>query len=90
MIELSRNVYDDWNEDNKLPKIKNCPFCNGEGILCDDGYEQIIYGENGSYEDMDMSDGSIFWCECSECGVVMSDENTPEKAIERWNKRVNK
>lgn len=90
VITLSRNVYDDWNVDNNLTEIKSCPFCNGKGILCDDGYEQIIYGENGSYEDMDISDGSIFWCECEECGAMLRDESTPEEAIEKWNKRTSK
>ena len=84
------DVYNGWNDEGGLPEIKNCPFCGKRGILNDNGHEEpVIDPETGAYIDMDISEGDIFWCSCEECGAMMGGgENSPEEAIEAWNKRV--
>lgn len=82
------NKYDDWNAEGNLPEIKTCPFCGGESILCDNGYEEPVIDSNGAYVDMDIFDGDIFWCECSVCESSTQGKGTPEEAITAWNKRV--
>jgi len=58
--------------------------------LNDNGHEEpVIDPETGAYIDMDISEGDIFWCSCEECGAMMGGgENSPEEAIEVWNKRI--
>jgi len=86
--EMSRNVYDDWNEDGTLPKIKPCPFCGSAGVLNDNGYENpVIDPSTGAYIDMDIREADGFWCECPECGAILPGADTPEGAIEQWNRR---
>lgn len=86
--KMSRNVYDDWNEDGTLPKIKPCPFCGSAGMLNDNGYERpVIDPDTGAYVDMDFFGGDGFWCECPECGAILPGASTPEEAIEQWNRR---
>ena len=82
------DVYDEWNDDGNLPKIEKCPFCGGRGMLCDDGgQEPVIDSETGAYIDMEFWEGSTFWIECEGCGCLLGGEETPEQAIEKWNKR---
>lgn len=84
------DVYDDWNnEDNELPEIDVCPYCGGRGMLCDDGYEEPVIDKNGAYIDMDISEGETFWCQCEECDAMTQVEDSPEKAIQLWNRRAN-
>ena len=58
-------------------------------MLCDDGYEEPVIDENGAYIDMDISEGETFWCQCEECDAMTQVEDSPEKAIRLWNRRVN-
>lgn len=46
--------YDDWNAEGNLPEINTCPFCSGEGILCDNGHEEPVIDSNGAYVDMEF------------------------------------
>lgn len=84
---MSRDVYDDWNYDGNLPELAKCPFCGGKAILCDNSWEEPVIDEHGAYVDMDMGGGDTLWCECSECGAMLPGEDTPEAAIEKWNRR---
>lgn len=80
--------YDDWNAEGNLPEINTCPFCSGEGILCDNGHEEPVIDSNGAYVDMEFFEGDDFWCECKVCGAMTHGEDTPEDAIMVWNKRA--
>lgn len=83
------DAYNGWNDEGNHPEIKKCPFCGNRGILNDNGYEEpVIDPETGAYIDIDISEADVFWCSCEKCGVMGSGENTPEEAIEAWNKRV--
>lgn len=81
------DVYDDWNEDGLLEPLKTCPFCGGKALLSDNGYEEPIIDEDGCYRGMDIFEGDIFWCQCSECGANTRSNRDLEKAIEIWNTR---
>ena len=85
------DTYDDYfdGEANPLPKIKKCPFCGSRGLLNDNGYMDPVIDSNGAYVDMDVSPGDIFWIECDGCGAETSNGNSPEEAIEKWNRRSN-
>lgn len=86
---MGNNVYEEWNEEGNLEKIKECPFCGEKGILCDNGYEQIeIDPETGAYTGMDYEEADIFWCECEKCGALAEAGDSPEKAISNWNRRT--
>lgn len=86
---MSRDVYDEWNDDGTLPTIKPCPFCGSAGVLNDNGYERpVIDMDTGAYIDMDIHEGDGFWCECPECGAILPGADTPEGAIKQWNRRV--
>ncbi len=84
-----RDTYNDWNnDDHPLPEVKKCPFCGTQGILCDNGYEEPEIDYNtGAYVGMDISEGDVFWVECDNCNAQGGYAETPEKAIENWNKR---
>lgn len=87
---MSEDKYNGWNDDENLHPIKKCPFCGGSAKLCDNGFEaQVIDPDSGAYVDMDISEDDIFWCECESCGVMTQGQETPEAAIEEWNRRVN-
>lgn len=83
-----QDKYKGWNENGDLPKISVCPFCGGDGILCDNGYEEPVIDGNGAYVDMDIFEGDVFRCMCKVCGAMTQGEYTPEDAIMVWNKRV--
>ena len=85
---MSRDVYDEWNDDGTLPALKPCPFCGSAGVLNDNGYERpVIDMDTGAYINMDIKEGDGFWCECPECGAILPGADTPEGAIEQWNRR---
>ena len=83
-----KDYYNGWNDEGNLNKILSCPFCGGNGELLDNGYEHPVIDENGAYVDMDIFEGDTFWIECEKCGAMMTGADTPEKAIEEWNKRT--
>lgn len=85
---MVENKYDEWNMDGDLPEINTCPFCGGDGILCDNGYEEPVIDSNGAYVDIDHYEGDAFWCMCKECEAMSDSKEDPEEAIEAWNKRV--
>lgn len=86
--KMSRDVYDEWNDDGTLPALKPCPFCGSAGVLNDNGYERpVIDMDTGAYINMDIKEGDGFWCECPECGAILPGADTPEGAIEQWNRR---
>lgn len=88
MVEQSmKDYYNGWNDDGTLEPIKGCPFCGGNGELKDNGYECPIIDENGAYVDMEIVEGNAFWIACEKCGAEGSCRDTPEEAIECWNKR---
>lgn len=85
---IEKDYYNGWNDEGNLNKILSCPFCGGNGELLDNGYEHPVIDENGAYVDMDIFEGDTFWIECEKCGAMMTGADTPEKAIEEWNKRT--
>ena len=85
---IEKDYYNGWNDEGNLNKILSCPFCGGNGELLDNGYEHPVIDENGAYVDMDIFEGDTFWIECEKCGAMMTEADTPEKAIEEWNKRT--
>ena len=85
---IEKDYYNGWNDEGNLNKILSCPFCGGNGELLDNGYEHQVIDENGAYVDMDIFEGDTFWIECEKCGAMMTEADTPEKAIEEWNKRT--
>lgn len=85
---IEKDYYNGWNDEGNLDKILSCPFCGGNGELLDNGYEHPVIDENGAYVDMDIFEGDTFWIECEKCGAMMTEADTPEKAIEEWNKRT--
>ena len=85
---IEKDYYNGWNDEGNLNKILSCPFCGGNGELLDNGYEHPVIDENGAYVDMDIFEGDTFWIECEKCGAMMTEADTPEKAIEEWNTRT--
>ena len=85
---IEKDYYNGWNDEGNLNKILSCPFCGGNGELLDNGYEHPVIDKNGAYVDMDIFEGDTFWIECEKCGAMMTEADTPEKAIEEWNKRT--
>ena len=85
---IEKDYYNGWNDEGNLDKILSCPFCGGNGELLDDGYEHPVIDENGACVDMDIFEGDTFWIECEKCGAMITGADTPEKAIEEWNKRT--
>ena len=85
---IEKDYQKGWNYEGNLNKILSCPFCGGNGELLDNGYEHPVIDENGAYVDMDIFEGDTFWIECEKCGAMMTEADTPEKAIEEWNKRT--
>ena len=60
-------------------KIKPCPFCGGKA----DVLERYRKG---------TPNRKMFWVECTSCGISqahhdLSGYRTPNKAVERWNRR---
>ena len=68
--------------------LKRCPCCGGAPILKDDGYMEPGIDENGVCVGVEVEEPSLFWVECKDCGLQTSEYDTQEKAIEKWNKRV--
>lgn len=85
---IEKDYYNGWNDESNLNKILSCPFCGGNGELLDNRYEHPVIDENGAYVDMDIFEGDTFWIECEKCGAMITGADTPEKAIEEWNKRT--
>ena len=88
-MEVVRDVYNGWNDDENLDEIKKCPFCGGIVVLQDNGYEYPeIDSETGAYVDMHTEKGDVLWCECEECGATAKSAGAPEEAIANWNRRA--
>lgn len=83
-----KDYYSGWNDEGYLEEILKCPFCGENGELIDDGYEVPVIDENGAYVDMDISEGGTFWVECEKCGAMSQAGDTPEEAIQNWNRRA--
>lgn len=84
---MNRDTYYDY-EKGTLPKIRNCPFCNGKGILLDNSFESpVIDAETGAFVDMEYESADLYWCYCEECGASMDSFESPKKAIKAWNRR---
>ena len=37
-MKVVKDVYSGWNDDGDREEIKKCPFCDGIGVLRDNGF----------------------------------------------------
>ena len=89
MTKVVTDVYNGWNDDEHLDKMKKCPFCGGTGVLRDNGFEYVNYDPvTEDYLGLFVYEADMFWCKCKECESIGRPEDTPEEAIEAWNRRV--
>lgn len=58
--------------------LKPCPFCGGPGKLAS-------YISAHAVPALDME---YHYVECERCDIMLGNEETPEKAAEKWNRRV--
>ena len=74
-----------WNERmaeiEKQKQIDCCPFCKGKGELISDEYAYSDHGYISARIDYS------YYIECSKCEARTASYDTPDQAIEAWNKR---
>lgn len=62
---------------NENPELKPCPFCGGEGSICND-WDFVKNQPRYPYR---------YGIECKECLSSTDHYETEEAAIESWNRR---
>lgn len=85
---MLKDVYENYNIEGNLEKIKSCPFCGGKGILIDNEYEVPVFDSKTGNWTIDIEEADILWCVCADCGSEGESAVTPEKAISNWNRRI--
>lgn len=74
-----------WNEKmeeiEKQKQIDSCPFCKGQGVLLSSEYDYADHGYISAKVDYS------YYVECSKCEVRTAMYDTPDQAIDAWNKR---
>jgi len=72
-----------------MGELKKCPFCGGDGVCKDNGYDEPGFDSTtGEFIGMMYEFGDKFWYECKQCGATSGEKESPEEALEAWNKRV--
>ena len=76
-------------QNKDCPKLLNCPFCGGEA----DTYEYET--EQNIYDPSTLGYAGTEYCTkygvgCLECGCIVAEQMSIEKAITAWNTRTPK
>ena len=76
-------------QNKDCPKLLNCPFCGGEA----DTYEYET--EQNIYDPSTLGYAGTEYCTkygvgCRECGCIVAEQMSIEKAITAWNTRTPK
>ena len=76
-------------QNKDCPKLLNCPFCGGEADTYEYEAERNIY-DPSTLGYVDTEYYTKYGVGCPECGCIVAEQTSIEKAITAWNKRTPK
>lgn len=71
-----------------MNELKPCPFCGGEVELYEYESDQTIY-DSDTLGYVDTEYRIVYGVGCPECGCIIADKTSIQKAREAWNRRTN-